>query len=684
MKLSGQPWTGPLLGLLILLPASLLLWSLAYQAPLRQLIHVGGELEARRRFDDAPFLTGVNGPEPGDRVDDPERPGERLWWWEALERSGARPYRWTQAEAALRIPGAGGGPRVVEILAGGRPGGAPTVWEGGPGLRYELMLPEGTPRRYRLLVAPDARGDLRLTMATTPYAAPGDPRELGFVLYEVRVAPASGPPAAPAWPQLGWLALATAGVYLAALAAGAGAWGAGGLAAAGALGAAYALAFHRPALALFTPTVATLAGVCAAAALGGRLADWAAARRGRAAPGLAPVAALVAAAFALRAAGMLHPHALYSDSGLQANKLFEATLGRVFLTAGLPSDAGGGQAPYPPGPFIALMPLQLLLPAGHGARVLLMQLGTALLDSMAVAAVWLILRRAGAGRRAALLGAACYLLPTAALESFSVGELANLGGQALALPFIVLLALGALRDERPDAGAPGRRGQAKWGLIAPILLCVALLAHSGVTLSVGALVAAAWALACLAALRRAPWPVGALRLSLAAAGGLGLALALFYTAPVYLGSLLGREGGGGGGATPGAILAEIALAALGLAPPARRAMAIPALLGAAAVAGLALLWATRRAWPRAAGLRAALAAWWGGALITQGLLLVADQGVRWALFLYPALCLSAGPLLAALWRRGRAGRLVAALALAAILAHGLAAWIAQVRDYYHI
>jgi hypothetical protein len=192
-------------------------------------------------------------------------------------------------------------------------------------------------------------------------------------------------------------------------------------------------------------------------------------------------------------------------------------------------------------------------------------------------------------------------------------------------------------------------------------------------------------MALVATLLRWPWPVDLRRLSLAAAMALGLALLLFYSAPVYLEAALARRGGGtaGGGTSVGAILAETAGAILGLRPPARRGQAIPTLLGVATLAGLALLWVRRGEWTRAAGLRAVLAAWWAGALITQGLLLVADQGVRWALFLYPGLCLSAGPLLAALGRRGPAGRAVAGLVIAAIIIYGLAAWIVQVRDYIH-
>ncbi|MEI7770425.1 MAG: hypothetical protein WCI67_10575, partial [Chloroflexales bacterium] len=136
--------------------------------------------------------------------------------------------------------------------------------------------------------------------------------------------------------------------------------------------------------------------------------------------------------------------------------------------------------------------------------------------------------------------------------------------------------------------------------------------------------------------------------------------------------------------SPLAILGETVAGVLGLAPPRSRAWPLPPLLGALALAGLGLLWARRGAHPRAGGLRLALAALWLGALITQALLLAADQGVRWSLFLYPALCLSAGPLLATLYARGRSGKAVALAALGTTLAYGLLIWIIQIRDYYHI
>jgi hypothetical protein len=244
---------------------------------------------------------------------------------------------------------------------------------------------------------------------------------------------------------------------------------------------------------------------------------------------------------------------------------------------------------------------------------------------------------------------------------------------------VALLALSALSDPASNPRLP---------TVALAALAAGLLAHSGVTLSLGAFTAAAWLIALAPANLPASRPVSPLRLAIIAALALGLAVLAYYSAPVYLNSILSRVGGAGGaarsGIAPEAILGETASGVLGLAPPRSRAWPLPPLLGALATAGLGLLWARRREQPGAAGLRLTLAALWVGALITQALLLVADQGVRWSLFLYPALCLSAGPLLGSIHQRGRAGRAVALAALGATLAYGLLVWLIQIRDYYHI
>lgn len=665
-----------------LLAAALTLWIFAYQVPFRQVIHVGGDVTTQRRFDDQPFLLRVNGSEPADRVADPDQPEAWLWWWEELERTGGRSYRWTTAESTLLVPGIGGQTYLVEFVAGGQPGGVVTTWETGEGLRTTLFLPEGDPRRYQLLASTERNGDLRIIMHTPPFEAPGDQRELGFVLYDLRLQGVDQGLHTPAWPQLLWLSVALLALYAWVLAAGAGLRGAVALASLAMLAAAATLIWQRPALTLFTSLVAQLTLIGATATL---LAAWAARSCGERhllVAGLAPVVGLVTAAFALRMAGMLHPHALYSDTMLQANKLFEASLGQIFMTAGLPTATGGGVGPYPPAPFLIMMPAMLLVESSAANRILIVQAGAALLDSLVMVALWVMLRHAGYRQRVALLALTGYLLPVTALESFSVGELANLSGQALAIPLLLLLALGA--GARPTGHVVSRHAPALVNLLVAAL-AVALVAHSGVTLSIGAVMAVGWLIALFDYLRQRHGPFDLVRLSLVAALALGFVLIFYYTAPVYLTSLRERGGGeGASGMTLPTIVVDTARGILGLAPPGRRSIAIPFVLSLAALGGLALIWAQRNLQPRARALRATLLVWWVGTLLTQGLLLVADQGVRWGLFLYPALCLSAGPLLGAFWQRGRAGKLVSSLMVAFIISYGMIHWIIQVRDYFHI
>lgn len=663
------------------------LWLIAYQRPFRMNLPIGGNVELRRREDDAPYLRGINGSEPYS--------SDNWRWWELLIGPDDLPYRWTSDDTRLHFPGLGGDSYLVELtVRSGHPdhSSAPSHWQIGANLNYAIDVPDGPPLRYSFLAKPDSSGDVDVILQTTPFAPQGDPRELGFVLHEVRLASLGDGPYAPAWPQLGWLALTCVLLYVTARVLAVHPIGAGALAGGAGLAAGLALFYTRTTLTSFTPILGGLALSCAASGTlaGIALRAWAPPRIARPA---AHILALILLAFILRVGGMIHPHAMFSDAGFNASNLFRVTLGEIFLKAALPGEAGGGYAPYPPGLYLLLLPGQLFLADGFRPRVIFVQAGTALLDSLTLGVIWLLLTRAGFGTRAALFGAACYLLPGPLLEAFSVGEYANIGGQALALPLVALLGLGAFGDEgrahadrRPTTDERAALAFRAWPLLLLLIgaMALGLLGHSGVTLSVGALIAIAWLMSLLARLRNRPWPIDLARLTIVAAAGLGLVLLIFYSAPVYMTIFSSRAGAGGtAGVEPLRLARETLLGLLGIIPPRNRALLLNPVLVPAYLGGLGLLWARRQSQLAADRLRALLGAWFLSILLTQGLLLVSDQGVRWAIFLYPALCLSAGVLLDTLWQKSSLGRIAASLVLAAILAQGALTWVIQLRDYYH-
>ncbi len=652
------------LSLLLLL--ALIAWMLAYQVPLQLDLAIGGDNLSQRREDDRPFLSNFHGSEPADR----EHPA-----WPDWTAQGPA-YRWARAESSMRFPGIGGGPWQLALRASsGRPDGSPisSSWS----INGQTLPPitiTARERVYHLIAPADAAGNLELTMRSPAYQAAGDPRELGFVLREVNLRPATSGWQAPAWPQLGWLALSLALSY--GLARGLALRRPAALALAGlvALAALLSLALARPALTLFTPTLAALLLACVPLALllwagSLRLRQAHPATRNLPQAMVGAAVALVVLAFVLRLGGMLHPHAMFSDHRFNANNLFRFSLGQVYFTAGLPDEAGGGQAPYPPGLYLLLLPAQLVFSTDMEGRVLLVQAGTALLDALVVALIALMIWQAGLGRRAALLGAACYLLPPPMMASFSVGEYANLGGQVLALPAIAL------------AAAWGAGGGYSFNrrILLLFALIAGLLGHFGVAISLG-MFGVALLLVDLGAMisgqrRRQLDLVVTLGLGAAA---LAIAALIYYTAPTFVPIFAERLGGTGGengaaGTAAGDILAGLSQALL---TPGSR---IAPLLVSAAAAGTVLLWHRRRQ----NGLLRVLLAWWLSILLAQALLLIASQGLRWQHFLYPALCLGAGPLLAALWRRGRAGQLAAFLIPAWLFAYGMSLWVARIRDYVH-
>ncbi|HEU4323970.1 MAG TPA: hypothetical protein VFS21_12550 [Roseiflexaceae bacterium] len=646
-------WAGER-GLALALLAALLLWSLAYQAPYSYQIDVGGSVALQRRWDDRPFLRDLNEPEPADpRPADcaPPQTGPDGFcdWWDL----GREPYRWTGEDSVVALPGLGGGGWAVQIRASGQPldQAPPTLLEAG-GAPYPLELARG-PRLYQLQAQADGlSGDLTLRFVTPPFTPPGDPRALGFPLHRVTVSSTPGPRVPPPV-QLALLLGALAGVY--GLARNAGASRRATLAGAAGLilTVAALLAFARAGLTVFTPTLALVVGGLYAL----QLALLALPTLGR----RPAVVGLVLLALLLRLGGLLHPNTRDSDIGLNANNLLSFSVYEtVYTTEGLPDRAGGGESPYPPGQYVLLAPLQLLLPVDMDGRRLILQIGNALLDSLVVAGIWYVMRRAGLGRRAALLGAALYVASPPPLRSLSVGELANVSGQALAFPALALLAF-----------APRPLGSRRGRLAVAALLAVALLGHSGVSISLALLLGCLW-LAYLLARRQSLAP-----LTLTLAGGVALAGLLYYSAFLHL--LAARP-------TPAAGL-DLAAVGQNLLNEWRRnfdglpgQINLVLLLGGGS--GL-LLTLRRRAGRRAGPLVLLLLACWGGALLSLGALLATAQTVRWLMFLLPALCIGGGIALAALSQRGRAGRVGAGLLLAALLVSGTAFWIERVTNYLH-
>jgi hypothetical protein len=385
------------------------------------------------------------------------------------------------------------------------------------------------------------------------------------------------------------------------------------------------------------------------------------------------VVGLVVLAFAVRIGGMLHPHYKFSDIGLNVNNQLFFNSGSVYQTEGLPAEAGGGDAPYPPGQYIVLAPLQLLFPSGRASVELLLQIGNALLDSLVVGAIWYVLRRRLHGQLAALIGALLYVLPPPALKSFSVGEFANLFGQGLTIPLLVALATVPHRLREPRV----------FGVVLALML-FALLGHSGVTISVVLLLGYLGLV----------WLVGPrtwrnvrylLMLSGIAALLVGVvyhsafvhlfatqASAAYTSSTLSFATKLGNElnrvfAGGLSPLTP----LVVGLGALGVVVIAKRQRHSFRLYGFQSAIAVPSLWPL-------------LLAWWGSIFLSLVSLLVRAQTVRWDLFLYPALCLGVGPLLAQFWRRGWAARVVVVVVLAFLLLRGLIFWLTLIINYLHV
>ncbi|NJO83601.1 MAG: hypothetical protein HC828_12890, partial [Blastochloris sp.] len=631
--MSLKVWFGWLIEmeLWLVLLASITLWSFAYQQPYRFQLDVGGNQETRRRLDDAPYLIGFNDPEPAvnknSTCTDLPPADNRCEWWEL----STAPYRWATSRATIHLPGIGSGRWVVALHAGGQPLAEPVVsmWSDSA-TTVAVPLPND-PQHYALLTRATPQGDLTVQFTTPQLDAPGDRRQLGFRVQRVVVS-SSTELRMPSLSQLGLLAVALTLVY-----------GMGRtlcfsrrLMASAVLGLAllvvWLLVAYRMELTIFTPLLVPLLAGAYALQLLLLNSPWLQVSSvqpftlRRYAPERL-VVGLVILAFILRLGGLIHPTTRDSDIGLNANNLSSLiAYDGVYMTEALPSDIGGARAPYPPAQYLVAAPVLLLTPSDFETRKLLLKIVNSLLDSLLVAGIWLLLRQGGLSLPAALCGAALYILPTPVLRSFSIGELGNISGQAFVFPALALLALAhdQLRERRVF-----------WPTLA--LLALAFLGHSGVTLSLGLLLASLWWLWLAVPAKRAVLP----RLTLLALLALGSVILFYYSVFIDL-SGLAR------GAEPVDTITQRNFA-VAIAGEMRRAFGSDG--GASlltALLGLAGLWAIyykeRRIRP-SLPLTLLLLAWWSSALLALLPLLIRDQTVRWAVFLYPVWCVGAAPVL---------------------------------------
>lgn len=503
----------------------------------------------------------------------------------ASEMADGRTYRWTQALTTLELVGVQQSERmVVQIASGPRPEPARIELRLN-GRPWTHMPVDIGPRTALLLLPPDAPHHTSVELLSPTFRAPGDERELGFMLDAFSLHALGAAPVVPSLELLLVQVGLLVGVQLIVLRVG-GRWRSQLL-----VGAALAIASASIAVMLLPLSFVYLLSLTIAATILAiatwlalprleRTLRWAGDQRQ-----IRILWALMLVAIAIRLTGVLYPSFNGQDLGIQLTRLNMALNGQHIIID--PShEFGGGRTIHPTGLYIAVLPLLAVIDNPAVA----IQSMVATLDGMTALFVGLLTLRLGGSQTAARLAMVLYAGSLTAFAVLTYSFSAQIFGQWFTAPVLLLLS------------RPGALDQPRTWLLASFALAFAIFTHIGV-----AILAGAWFALLVSMMLFLRRDSPARYASLASFGLLILAafvLLYSYVVVEMAASLAARLASGGAetgplfkGATAllwkalslafteiGVLLLPLALLLFFVSPPARDArLAVTGLLGAALV-----------------------------------------------------------------------------------------------------
>lgn len=581
----------------------------------------------------------------------------------AVERApGGLTFAWTGERAELHLPGLDRrSPWTVSVrLRGARPD-VTRLPEVRLALDDAVVASARTSNVFeeiRAEIPASADNDrgavISLLVSETFVPGPGDPRALGVMVDEIRVAPAPGAIALPPRRTLGG-AMISAGLFGAALAAiGLTPIFAVGGAVVIAVGQAVAMTRGLGPYESYGGDLAWFAFVIAALMVAGvRLAE---AISGRAFRNTARFAmAFSAGALLLKLAALLHPSMPIGDALFQAHRFEWVLAGRYYFTSVAP---GGYQFPYAIALYLFAAPFTLFV-SGLPAYMDLLRTVVAVADTLAGLLVYLMLVRATGDRLAGAIGVGLFHLIPLNYQVQVTGNLTNAFAQSAFLVTLALVALGTVRE-----------GSRKGLVVGIAAAAVAALGHTStfaILVPVLILVGALFAITGGPVLRGSARTVAWMTVS-----ALVLAVGLYYahfldTYRDQFARITGEIGRPIAESDPGGrgLGQRLALVPHSLVTY----YGLPVLV--LAVAGTA--WLVRR--QQRDRLSLVLLAWsvGCGGFLVLGILTPIDM--RYYLAFFPALALLGGLGAAWLWRGGPARQAAAGILLALVVSRGVWEWL---------